>query len=103
MPHVSAASQPVNRASRLSVRMHLARDLRYAWRGLLRSPLFTLVALASIALGIGANSAIFTLVDEVLLRGLPIKDPEQLVLFDGADFRHHFGGNSGGNMLSFPM
>jgi hypothetical protein len=80
---------------------HLARDLRYAWRGLTRSPLFTLVALVSIALGIGAHTAIFTLVDEVLLRLLPVKNPQQLVLFNGA--RVHYGSNSGGNMLSFPM
>src|SRR5436309_14163679 len=80
---------------------HLARDLRYAFRGLVRSPLFTTVALLSIALGIGANTAIFTLVDEVLLRQLPVKEPRQLVLFNGA--RNHYGNNSGGNMLSFPM
>ena len=80
---------------------HLTRDLRYAWRGLARSPLFTAVALLSIALGIGANTAIFTLVDEVLLRVLPVKHPEQLVLFNGA--RNHYGNNSGGNMISYPM
>ncbi len=80
---------------------HLVPDLRYAFRGLARSPLFTSVALLSIALGIGANTAIFTLVDEVLLRQLPVKDPGQLVLFNGA--RNHYGNNSGGNMLSFPM
>jgi len=80
---------------------HLFPDLRYAFRGLARSPLFTSVALLSIALGIGANTAIFTLVDEVLLRQLPVKDPGQLVLFNGA--RNHYGNNSGGNMLSFPM
>ena len=80
---------------------HLTRDLRYALRGLARSPLFTSVALLSIALGIGANTAIFTLVDEVLLRRLPVKDPHQLVLFNGA--RNHYGSNSGGNMLSYPM
>src|SRR5437899_9951492 len=80
---------------------HLPRDLRYAFRGLARSPLFTLIALVSIALGIGANTAIFTLVDEVLLRVLPVKHPEQLVLFNGA--RNHYGNNSGGNMLSYPM
>src|SRR5438552_9208906 len=80
---------------------HLLRDVRYAFRGLARDPLFTLVAVVSIALGIGANTAIFTLVDEVLLRSLPVKNPEQLVLFNGA--RNHVGNNSGGNMLSFPM
>src|SRR6185436_3427695 len=80
---------------------HLSRDLRYAFRGLARSPLFTTVALLSIALGIGANTAIFTLVDEVLLRRLPVKDPQQLVLFNGS--RNHYGSNSGGNMLSYPM
>jgi putative ABC transport system permease protein len=80
---------------------HLIRDLRYGWRGLARAPLFTFVAVLSIALGIGANTAIFTLVDEVLLRLLPVKNPEQLVLFNGP--RNHYGSNSGGNMLSFPM
>src|SRR5438046_4750271 len=80
---------------------NLIRDLRYAFRGLARSPLFTSVALVSIALGIGANTAIFTLVDQVLLRRLPVKDPGQLVLFNGA--RNHYGSNSGGNMLSYPM
>ena len=77
------------------------RDIKYAWRGLTRAPLFTLVALASIALGIGANTAIFTLVDEVLIRLLPVKSPGQLVLFNGS--RYNYGSNSGGNMLSFPM
>src|SRR5450755_993546 len=81
--------------------MHILRDLRYAVRGLARSPLFTSVALLSIALGIGANTAIFTLVDEVLLRRLPVKSPDQLVLFTGS--RNHYGSNSGGNMLSFPV
>lgn len=80
---------------------HLARELKYAIRGLVRSPLFTTVALLSIALGIVANTAIFTLVDEVLLRQLPVKAPQQLVLFNGP--RNHYGSNSGGNMLSFPM
>jgi predicted permease len=80
---------------------HLGRDFRYALRGLARSPVFTAVALASIALGVGANTAIFALVDEVLLRMMPVKEPEQLILFTGP--RNHYGSNSGGNMLSFPM
>jgi predicted permease len=80
---------------------HLLRDLRYACRGLLRAPLFTIVAVASIALGIGANTAIFTLVDQVLLRQLPVREPEQLVLF--TQLGPHQGNNRGGNSTSFPM
>ncbi len=80
---------------------HILRDLRYASRGLLRAPLFTIVAVMSIALGIGANSAIFTLVDQVLLRQLPVTDPEQLVLLTQRG--PHQGNNRGGNTTSFPM
>ena len=80
---------------------HLLRDLRYACRGLLRAPLFTIVAVVSIALGIGANTAIFTLVDQVLLRQLPVTDPEQLMLMTQRG--PHHGNNRGGNSTSFPM
>lgn len=55
-------------------------DLRYSFRALVRSPSFTLVAVVGLALGIGANSAIFTVLNAILLRSLPYKKPEQLVL-----------------------
>ena len=54
-------------------------DLRYAIRTLLKSPAFTLIAILILALGIGANSAIFTLIDNLFLHGLPFKEPNRLV------------------------
>ncbi|WP_410960066.1 hypothetical protein, partial [Salmonella sp. SAL4434] len=69
----------------------LRGDVSYAFRILRRSPAFTLVALLSLALGIGANTAIFALVDTVLVKTLPVEDPERLVFVDNS------GGKSGGS------
>jgi predicted permease len=76
-------------------------NLQLAVRGLLRSPLFSIVAILSLALGIGANTAIFTLIDQVLLRKLPVKNPDELVMLfqQGA----HNGSNMGSRMHSYPI
>ena len=76
-------------------------DLRFAVRGLVRSPLFSIVAILSLALGIGANTAIFTLIDQILLRKLPVKSPDELVMLyqQGA----HNGSNVGMRMHSYPI
>jgi predicted permease len=58
------------------------KDLQYAARVLRRSPSFSAMAILTLALGIGANTAIFTLVDAVLLKALPVKDPNSLVVVD---------------------
>src|SRR5258706_11228909 len=76
-------------------------DVRLALRGLRRSPLFATVAILSLALGIGANTAIFTLIDQLLLRKLPVKAPQQLVMLyqRGA----HNGNTMGQRMHSYPI
>ena len=77
------------------------RDLNYAMRTLRRTPGFTLVAVLTLALGIGANTAIFTLLNQVLLRLLPVKDPHSLVLLTMRG--KHYGSNWGSNAISYPM
>ncbi|MBV9038894.1 MAG: ABC transporter permease [Acidobacteriaceae bacterium] len=76
-------------------------DLKFVLRSLSRSPLFTAVAVLSLALGIGANSAIFSLLDQVLLRSLPVKDPQQLLSLDwDGDFSGYMFGR---HTFSYPM
>ncbi len=79
----------------------VGRDFAYAVRTLRRGRGFAAVAALTLALGIGANTAIFTLLDQVLLRLLPVKNPQQLVLLTMRG--KHYGNNWGGNAISYPM
>src|SRR5262245_17636620 len=79
----------------------LAQALRFAFRGLAKAPALTAVAVLSLALGVGANTAIFTLLDQVLLRRLPVKNPEELALLSMQG--RHYGSNWGGNAISHPL
>src|SRR5579871_4466227 len=82
----------------------MRNDFRFALRTLARSPLFTLVAVLSLALGIGANTSIFSLLDQVLYRSLPVRDPRTLVVFHVDD--HSPGHTSSDNhqsVFSHPM
>ena len=81
--------------------MNFASDVRFALRRLAKAPLFSGVAVLSLALGIGANTAIFSLIDQLMLRLLPVKNPTELVLLDSHGI--HLGNNRGANSFSYPM
>jgi predicted permease len=88
---IDARKEECRDARGLRLLDELRGDVRYAFRLLRRSPAFTAVALLSLALGIGANTAIFRLVDTVLVKTLPVEDPHQLFFVDNS------GGKSGGS------
>ena len=81
--------------------LHWTRDLQFALRGFRKSPVYSAVAVLSLALGIGANTAIFTLVNQLILRRLPVQDPDRLVQLVGEG--RHYGSDMGVNPLSYPM
>ena len=82
----------------------ILQDIQYAARSLRKSPLFATIAVTSVALGIGANAAVFTLLDQVVLRLMPVKDPAALVQVRAADGSESYGGGMGdGSELSYPM
>ena len=82
----------------------MLKDLAYSFRTLRRSPLFAAAAVLSLALGIGANTAIFSLLNQVVLRSLPVQDPEHLVLLHTSySAPGTSSSDNGESVFSYPM
>src|SRR5262249_53372157 len=79
------------------------QDLRYGARMLLKQKGITAIAVLSLALGIGANTALFSIVDAMLLKLLPVKEPKQLVLFKSKSAREFSPGSYTGNWDTDPV
>jgi macrolide transport system ATP-binding/permease protein len=90
---VTRVKSEVRERSRFRPFEELLQDVTYALRQFRKSPLFAIASILTLALGIGANTAIFNLVDQLILRLLPVKAPQQIVALVGQG--EHYGGNMG--------
>ena len=87
--------------SRFQLLENVIQDCSYILRQLRKSPVFALAAVLTLAIGIGANTAIFSLVDQLILRLLPVHDPQRVVALVGMG--EFYGDSQGTNPVSYPM
>ncbi|HJU89493.1 MAG TPA: ABC transporter permease [Gemmatimonadaceae bacterium] len=88
-------------AMRIEWMSEIRQDVSFAWRTLMRAPGFALVAILTLALGIGANTAIFSVVNGILLRPLPFHEPDRLVMVAQATAEHPRTTNSPANVMDW--
>lgn len=101
---VERAKEECREARGVSFAESLVQDLRFGLRVLRKNPGFTSVAVITLALGIGANAAIFTVINAVMLRALPVKHPEELVTVGNPARVHSWGtGNPRTDCFSYPL
>ncbi|MBY0373162.1 MAG: multidrug ABC transporter substrate-binding protein, partial [Bryobacteraceae bacterium] len=81
----------------------IGMDVKWAWRGLRRSPAFLITAVLSLALGIGANTAIFSLLYQILLRSLPGTDSARLVVLQRSDVFGMVRSDTSASQFSYPL
>jgi predicted permease len=101
---ITLDTQRERAASRVKLLSEVQQDVSYAFRTLRRNVGFTAVIVGALALGIGANTAIFTLIDAVVVRNLPVSHPEQLVVIGDPTLVNSFGeGTPHTDALSYPL
>jgi MacB-like periplasmic core domain len=101
--NVAAAQERFNLKSRWQWLDKLHRDVRFALRGLRHSPGFAVTAILTLALGVGANTAVFSVMNAVLLRSLPVSDPERVVSLRTSRAPNRTGTIDSSNTFSYPV